>query len=402
MAGWFQRKGQAQLKGVVLDADKKTLNTTSDVVVHNKVPGSFLAFGISLLKKALHERTNQLESQPLIESGQYADIDEVLFNSEFPTLRKKAYGISFNEGQVYIIPIHFGDKYILDAWRVIRIKEKIGLFISEIELSTSTNILIDGVEIPLNATLTHKNGVSTLSKWYETQDKEGEITRHLYEDPKTYEPTTYMIGGLLRANYESMPELIYAGLDSVIPHLDYLSQEIIEESARSRTWWETNSNFSDYEGDEFAVMMKSGKPNLKADSFNQKLQSGQTPLMSGSQQQTFTQLNYSYIEDKVKEYLGIQRDSLSTGSNKHSLEITLYNQYATETLWAIRDVREHDYKIIFANLAELLDINDFDRDSIELQLSPIEKAKIDLLNETLEDKKNKGSRKGQTMEANNE
>lgn len=387
--GWFKRK---QLKGIDVDTTRKTTDSSVAVgsaVATNLFPEEKLKLGTTLAIKASMERVNQVESRPLDEDDPFSEeIKGVLINSDFQRIRKKVASDVFHIGMVWCMWVPFNGSFILDAWTIIEY-DRIGSIFTRLRLMTSTNVVVNGVPIPLQAEMEYKNGTTSLQFFYEKDTEEG-TKMFAYKDSKTFK-TSSMLGAPMRANYQETGEIQAAGLDDSIKHLDYLSQLVSEESMRTRTLFEINSNFTDFANiEDFEKALRKGGSGMMSEAFNQKIQSGLSIPVSGSQSQTFSQIAYSFVEDKIKEQLGLLRDSTNTGAQKHTLEITLQNQTATEMLWSIKDIREKDYKALIKTLCEVLNIPD-ESEKVKLKLSLIEELKIRTMEEKLAQEENKGS-----------
>lgn len=396
--GWLERKGK-KLKGVeTTDRLTSRAQAENELILLNSFPEAQLRLGDSLVKKASLERTNQLESRDIFEEKEINEkLKQVLLNSDFNRLRKKAASDVFLEGIKWLAIVPVEDSFMVDCWDIVN-KTRFGSHFTFLELMTSSVVEIKNQVVPLRAEMKWSNGTTELKFLYTYEDED-------YEDPITaqhgatrYFKTDTMLGAPIRSNFEELGEVQAAGLSSSVDHLNYLSQLSMEESMRTRTMFELNSNFTNYQDENaFEKQIRKGYTGSMSDAFNQKLQSGMSIPVSGSQSQTFTQLAYKFLEDTFKERLGVFRDSTSTGAQKHTLEITLQNQAATEMLWAIKSLREQDYKQLIKSLCSVLGIAD-ESEKVELRLSLIEELKIKSMEENLAAKENKGSQAPQRLE----
>lgn len=381
---WKQKPTEPNvIKGVDLTAEQQRNNTKN--ITYNQFPSVFFSLGKPLLIKASKERRNQLESKPLFDATFIETkplTKQIIELSDFDKLRQRMARETFFLGEKYLALIPYQGSYIMDAWNIVPSgTEKVGSIYTKLVCISSTNVEVNGVEVPLQAEITFKNGITRIDYFYQLVNNKGEVSTMLYnaDKPIIYPKTSRMVGQVFKANEYGRPELEDAFEGTEIAEIiNYLSQEIVEETMRTKTWWELNTNFADREQDEHEKLLRSGKATMTASSFNQKLQTGQGVILSGSQATTFSQISYSFVEDKVKEYIGMYRDTMGTSTNKHSLEVSMTNQYATDTMLSLRTQREEEYKALFRVIEELTGETDL-ASSITLKLSDTEQAKLDML-----------------------
>lgn len=391
MPGFLDRIKNKKLKGVDVDANAhiNARATTAGDMNLNIFPNAHIKFGDALIKKAALERTNQLESRRIAEDFS-TELQTLLDNSDFERLRKVASKRVFSEGLLWLFPVPANGTYILDLWRVID-RNKVGSIYHSIDFATSTSIILSGNEVNLNAKVVLLGNQAKLEYYYEALSAESsEIQMISYGEAHIFDNITRIPGAPFRSNFEEEGEVQRAGLTNAIEYLNYVSQAAAEESMKTRTMYELNQNFTDHDKKSFEKILREGYSSFETESYNQKLQNGVSIPVSGSQATTLTQLAFAFVEDKFKEYMGVLRDSTSTGAQKHTLEITLQNQTATETLWSIKEVREIDYKALVRSLCEVLRIAD-ESEKVSLKLSIIEEMKIKNMEETLAAKENKGT-----------
>ncbi len=116
------------------------------------------------------------------------------------------------------------------------------------------------------------------------------------------------------------------------------------------------------------------------DSYNAKMGAG-TQLIPATNGTAVLQNQILFLENDIYKKLGIKRDSTDTGTNKHNLEMVMSEQYALETLLYQKEIREEHYNQYFAKLAVILGVDK--PEPVELVISPIEQAKLDLLASTV-------------------
>lgn len=351
------------------------------------VPSMNFDLGTALNEFVARNKANQVESRPLVESWP-EEYDELLKASDWKRLRRLLAEKASMEGMVYVLQLPAANgKKILSVMSIDRLN-KVGGIVLSAELTTDQVYIKDNQPYPIKG------------KLYRESDGEVKFERYYYDDdlklillnetPYSFGHPKKLPGAVFYGNSQGVPDIDAAMMRGALEHLDFHSNELTEEWKYVLTRLTNNENFSDMDKDELAKLIANAERIIPITSVNSKLQEGQSIFTSGSQSLTLSQLNINFIEDKILKYTGVMRESTSTGSNKHSLEITLQNQFATEILFSLRDQREHDYKILFDSIAETEGFDDIS-DQIELKVSLIEEAKIALLQEAVEQAKNKGS-----------
>ncbi len=134
-----------------------------------------------------------------------------------------------------------------------------------------------------------------------------------------------------------------------------------------------NTNYTDNDPDKETASLENGRGYQKEDSMTAALGAGST-VLPGSPSVAFLQNAMGYLEDDIYRKLGLQRDSLQNGTNKHSMEILLKDQVANETLQMLRTLRQNHYNHFFEKICTLLSV------PVELpvlHLSFIENAKVE-------------------------
>lgn len=390
--GWFDKQSKRNpnnFKGYnPIEGDKMRENS-SVPSNYNKFPEHHIDLVIPLITKIANERKNHLETMPLFGDSQYPESQtktkEILKNSGFTKLRR-ALGLKlFYDGSAYMAEVPYNGSYILDLWTVVD-HNQIGNILTEIECMTSTMIVVNDVEVPLQATIKYDSSKgATLTYWYTatTLDENGEevLGNFQYSDVHTYrtpegKPVSKIPGWIFKANEKGLPELTYANILPLQEYLKWAGQEIPEEGMKTKTWFSLNSNFTDQTVEQHEELLRSGKSTLTSESFNQKLQEGLGIIITGSQATTFSQLQFTFLEDKFKEYIGALRDTTGTSAQKNDLQVSSLNAFATDTLLSMKALRQEDYERFFEGLSEL---TGEEVPTLEVKLSPTEQAKMDML-----------------------
>ncbi len=382
---WFNRNNQQKL------------TDHSPVTPPYPVPYGDTQAAVALANFIARNRDNQIESRPLFpETIELPEAQQEILNaSRFNNLRKR---MAFNasiEGKRYTAYIPYGNSFYMADLEVLNFKELANGELKWIEL-TGTNTeytFTDGsvAQINLRLELT-EDGKTKMTKFIFVEDEDQNIEVKTLKGTYIYPNIVGRLAGQwFSANtsrYAS--DIVYAGVEHLLGSYNYHVNELDTEWKHVATRMKNNENFSDMTDAEVNKIIQQGVRVMSDSSYNGKLQTGVDIFTSGSQSITFNQININFLEDKILKYAGIQRESTSTGSNKHSLEITLQNQYATEVLYSIRDQREYEWKQLFKQLAILTGTEDYS-DELELKVSLIEEAKLALLNESVEQAQMKGS-----------
>lgn len=332
----------------------------------------------SLIKKLTLDKINKLESMPI--QGLSDEINALLNISNFKIIRKRLGKILSLEGKGAYIILPYKDSYILD---VMSIDDYSAIGKEEIEIigRSGKTYIYENCEYPIITKLYFDNNKPTLTRYIEVIDeKDNSRMVVTIEEDFVYDNIDFLPAKIFSNNAELVSDICEASVWDDLQRLEYFDNKLRAEWERTRTTPIYNSNFTDKDGKSETNAIDNGQGFIEDESFGAKLGQGMVmvPATAGT---TILQQNIIFMEDDILKKLGMQRDTLNNGSNNHNLEIVMSNQYGLEKLLTQRDIRQSDYNDLFIKLYAMFNLGQ--APTIELEISPIENAKLRLLDATV-------------------
>lgn len=325
----------------------------------------------SIIKKLENTKTNKLEMVPF--KGLGAKITETLDNSDFTKVRKLNSKQMIRNGMSAMFAFPHDGGFLVDTMCVIDYLI-IGKKEYMVKGSTGKTYNYGGQEYPIITEVKYVNGVPTLSRYIDVESRKG-IESISIEEDYTYKANVLPVE-IFWNNEEKLSDIDLTGVGEDLVRLDYFDSKVREEWELTRTMPVFNSNFTDVNPADEVRALKNGRGYMSEDSFNAKMGTGQS-INQATNGSIILQQNIVFLEDDIYKKLGLQRDTINSGSNNHDLEVITSGIDNMETLLATREMREQYYNRFLSKLATLLG-ETFTK--ITLEISPLEQAKIDLLN----------------------
>lgn len=189
-------------------------------------------------------------------------------------------------------------------------------------------------------------------------------------------------GGLLRNNQNGDPDWLV--VSDYLTEFDVALDEVPVELEWSKTRESTTRDSTDSDGKQYAKKVENGYRLKKGTTYysgtDSMTGSGEPPFISGSQAPMVQMSWVATLEDRILKYALQQRDmSGTTGNNKHTTEVALFNQRSAEHLERQKiPQRQQDWNVIFKNgLFVAYNING--NPNIKFNTSEYESVKIDRL-----------------------
>ncbi len=322
----------------------------------------------SLIKKKIRNQINKLEAKPFDIQSQ--KITEVLHNSDIVRLRRKLGAILSMEGKAALVILPFKNTYIVD---VIKVSDYVAIGKMEQRVTGFSGAVYihDGVDYPIFSEYSYnEEGQPILRRYIEIED-EGQF---VIQEDVVFNGLAFLPVEVFFNNEDRLGDVAYAEVEDDLVRLDYFDQKLKAEWERTRTLIQYNTNFTDNDPKQHTEEIDNGKGYIEEDSFNAKLGNGTNVIPAGAGT-TVLQQQILFLEDDIKNKLGIRRDT--TGSNnRHNLEVVIDEQEALETLMAEKTMRESHWNQFVNKLGALLGEAE---ETIEIEISDIEQAKLDLL-----------------------
>lgn len=329
---------------------------------------------MSLINQNAIIKTNKLESVPFKITNE--SILRVLENSEFETIREKLGDILSKRGEAIVLVLPFKNTFVVDVLEVVNY-EKIGKFNTMLEGMSGATATHNNLVFDIVTKLHFVDGKPTLSRYFEyVNGDESEIIE--YGEDYTFN-TNELPGELFKNNFKGQSDIVFVGVVEDLQRLSYHDRKLTSEWERTRTTPIYNLNFTDNDPDLYTSLIDNGQGFIGEDGFGAKLGAGMNmmPATAGTQ---VLQAQIIFLEDDIKNKLGMRRDTVNSGSNQHNLEVIMANEEGTETLLRQRKIRELNWNSFFEKLASVLGTT---ADKVDVVLSEIENSKIKLLEATV-------------------
>lgn len=344
----------------------------------------------SLLEQNAEMKVNKLESVPFEITNK--TILTLLDNSEFDIIREKVgYSLSMRgKTAVAILPHQTG--YILQQMEVSNYS-KVGKFITEISLNSGTEYTDDDGKSRILFTKYYfdDDGIPTLTRYFVNDiQEEVEVGEEFKFTDMTLLPVEMFIN-----NHKVKSDKEAADIQKPLNDLNYFDGQLREEFEMSRAKNAYNTNFTDADPNEADRDMRSGrKKAVVENSFDSKYGNGQTiiPANSGA---LLIEAMISIVETDIKTKLGMPVDTVNSGSNQHNLEMLMSNEFGLENLLKSQKLRERQWQSLFNLITILLKTEPV---KVKLELSALEKAKMDMLEATVESEKAKAKNQNSQTE----
>lgn len=307
-------------------------------------------------------------------SGNYKQLSEMLYDSDFITEREIAgKQISFN-GERFLAVIYHNNKPLVTYFtphQYTRIKHNI----------------LEMTAVAKNKTYyTEEKSWQLYYHWSIREDgrvirrnvieENGEYQFVNHEDEFVYPKSfTGIPGKLIRNNSISEPDWVKAA--TILAELDALSNDIGEEWEYTKTQFQNMGSFgAGKKGHTRHKEIVNGERINDTFSPNGKFAQAFQAIISGSASASQLISTIVYLEDRAMKYSFQGRDMDNSGTNKHTTQVGLFNQAHSEyTQRKIRQ-RQRDYEYFLNDVVKPF-LKFKVPKSVKITMSEFEKGKVD-------------------------
>lgn len=166
-----------------------------------------------------------------------------------------------------------------------------------------------------------------------------------------------------------------ASVAYLIKEMDYYGDQVGKENAFNKTMLLNNTMFNSQK-DSSVIQLQIEADTERVFDYNSpdaKFGPALTPFTQATTNLEKTFITINVLEDKIYKFANVNRDTTSTGANKHSQEINQLNQSAREYTQAKKEIREYAYARFFESVLINLNQNiEMYTLKVELELPNIE------------------------------
>lgn len=307
-------------------------------------------FGNTMINFMAEDSENKIEAQTW--SGLDDTTDSALYDlidrSDFITDRAaNAKSLTFN-GQYFVVLLKIDGEWNINIFEISSYK------------SLKTKVLEITVE-GKNEIIRGDTAYDSFMTWSQRED--GRITRTTFfyneEGNKEIEGSIYVYpskvkripGMIIRNNPKAFPDF-YNVMD-MLNELNLLSNDIANEWENTKTIWQSIGEYGTGEaGEEFTQYLANGGRAADYMSGNSRFAQQFQVMMSGSNTLATLIQTIAWTEDRILKYSFQGRDSTESGTNKHNMQVGLFNQVHSEYVLKKIKQRQLDYLRFFKEIVE--------------------------------------------------
>ncbi len=314
---------------------------------------------------------------------QNTDLKELLYRSDFVTERAKIGQKLSLYGEAFIALILIDNKWMISFFKPITyevIKTKVIQMDAE---GIGTKTLSGNMQSPIYYRWKVREDGRVIRETYYYQLKfPGDKKAPRVVDSEFVYPknVTQVPGILLRNNPSSTPDWYNVG--DMLSEINVFSNDISEEWEFIKTQFQNNGMFGRGEqGVTREEAIKNGSRIHDMFSPNGKFAQAFQAIISGSTTITTLIQTVVFLEDRALKYAFSGRDSDSSGSNKHNLQVGLFSQANSEYIQKKIEQRQRDYMRFFKDVVQVI-TGIKAPNKIEIQASEFETGKIEGMKST--------------------
>lgn len=329
---------------------------------------------LSLKKQNTNNKINKLESVPFDITNSV--IQDTLDISDFQRKRRKLGRYLSEKGDAAMFIFPHMDMMMIGVLKDIRYSI-VGKMEMWVEGTTEATYTYDDVDLPIITRIFYNDqNKPTLSRYVVLEDNE----KFVIEEDYVYENMVRLPVEVFYNNEEKQDDITYAGVWEDLDRLDYLDSELRSEFELQRNLTSFNTNFTDNDPRKENDALRDGKGFMEETSWNAKLREGTGIIPSNGSILLHKQL-VNDLENDIRNRLGLKlMEGQEKGTNKHNLEMVTKEEFALEQLLMEQSMREIHWQQFFNKLADVLNQ---ERINIKLNISPLQQAKLDILEATV-------------------
>lgn len=298
--------------------------------------------GDTLINYMAEDSENKIEAQLWkgIDDTTDTKLKQFLYDSDFITERAEAARyLSFN-GNVFVALLFIDKKWVAQFFEVMDYE----VVKTEVKKITARSF----------------NNPDTFIKWEIKNGKVDKTTTVYEDDLKTVKETTTFTypnnvtkipGKIIRNNPKAMPDWIQ--VMSLVQELNLLSNDIGKEWENIKTIWSNVGQFGKgVQGANRQKQIENGARITEDFSNGAKFAQQFQTIISGSTSLPLLIQSVVFLEDRVLKYAFQGRDSDQSGTNKHNMQVGLFNQSHSEYLSKKMAQRERDFERFFNDIVK--------------------------------------------------
>lgn len=288
-------------------------------------------------------------------------LKELLYRSDFKAQRQKAGKILGEDGEVFVALIKLNDEWDISFFRI-NSYEEVKTRVLDMTAISDGIVKSGGIDynvyyrwciaeegtINPNTQQDISGRVIRQTVWRDALNKRNEKVVEWF----VYPPNVKRVPGtIIRNNAESKPD--WVNVVRILYEMNLLSNDIGPEWENIKTMWNSIGVFGNgRQAQSRQKQIENGERSFSDFSTNAKAMQGFGTIISGSQTLSELISAVMFMEDRALKYSFQGRDIDGTGTNKHGLQVGLFNQAHAETLTKKKEQRENDFMRFFKDIVE--------------------------------------------------